>query len=296
VIDPGGPRREGAAEAGSRAPANAANSARVNRAQVLRLLQEAGQLTRPELVRLTGLTAGSISNVVRDLVELRLVAPTGATAPRRISEAGMAAALLGLDPSWNRVLAVHQGVSRLRLAATDLGGDLLVTDELDLKRGLSWQWTVGRIGDRLLALVRRQGWDPTQIRGVGVGAVGLVDARTGTVRAAPNLGWKDVPLRSALPWPVAVRNNVHAMALGDKRFGGLGDPDAVYVYVGTGIGSGILSRGSVMGGVPGAAALALDEFVFNPAAPLLAQRAEAWERSAPPPLFEPVGQPGAAPR
>ena len=96
-----------------------------------------------------------------------------------------------------------------------------------------------------------------QIRGVGVGAVGLVDAESGTVRAAPNLGWADVPLRAmlgdSLGWPVVVRNNVHGMAAGEVRFAGVPEQDAVYLYVGTGIGSGIIMGGRVHEGVHGAA-------------------------------------------
>jgi glucokinase len=77
------------------------------------------------------------------------------------------------------------------------------------------------------------------------------------VRAAPNLGWLDVPLaallREALHLPVLIRNNVHAMAAGEVRFAGVGERNAVYVYVGTGIGAGIIIDGRVHEGMHGAA-------------------------------------------
>lgn len=50
-----------------------------------------------------------------------------------------------------------------------------------------------------------------------------------------------------------VRNNVHAMAVGECRFAGVVVRHAVYVYVGTGIGSGIIADGRVQGGAHGAA-------------------------------------------
>lgn len=232
-------------------------AARQNRAAVLEAVQRAGSMSRPRLVESTGLTPATISNVVRDLVEWRLVRATGELAPRRKAVAGAPSPLLGLDSSWHRVLSVHQGVSRILLGGHDLAGHVLVSQELPGIRGEGLQALIGRVADGLRRLVRQQGWAREQVRGVGVGAVGLVDPESGGIRAAPNLRWTDVPLRqkleSALEWPVVVRNNVHAMAVGECRFAGVVERHAVYVYVGTGIGSGIIADGRVQGGAHGAA-------------------------------------------
>lgn len=238
-------------------PANATWSGRINRAQVLRTIRDRKTTSRPELSRLTGLTPATISNVVRDLVRLRLVSVTGETAPRRQFEAGAPAALLGIDRTWHRILAVHQGVSRLRIAAADIAGDLLVKEDLPVVPSETWGATADRIAAALRKLVATSRWRYAQVRGVGVGAVGLVDPTSGVVRAAPNLGWRDAALRQRLeahlPWPVIVRNNVHAMALGEQRLGGLDSDLGIYVYVGTGIGSAILVTGELLSGAHGAA-------------------------------------------
>lgn len=238
-------------------PANAVNSGRSNRALVLAEVQRRGAVSRAQLSRVTGLTPASITNVVRDLVELRLLTDTGRPVPRRRPGAGAPSTLIELDLGWHRVLAVHQGVSRIRLGACDLAGNLLKAEELPVVAGEAWSSTMVRIADGLQRLVAVQGWQPAQVRGVGVGAVGLVDPMTGVVRAAPNLGWFDVPLRGylehALGLPVVVHNNVHAMAVGERRQGGLTEENAIYVYVGTGIGSGIVAAGRVFGGAHGSA-------------------------------------------
>jgi predicted NBD/HSP70 family sugar kinase len=238
-------------------PANAAWSARVNRAQVLRLVLDRGTISRPELARLTGLTTGTISNAVRDLIQLRLLQVTGSTVPRRQAEAGAPARLLALDRDWYRVLAVHQGVSRLSVAATDISGRLRVRRSLPLDANEGWEATADRVAASLRELVVESGWEERQVPGVGVGAVGLVDPSSGAVREAPNVGWKDAGLRQrleqALPWPVVVSNNVHAMALGEERLGELDSGLGIYVYVGTGIGSGIIFAGQLLGGAHGAA-------------------------------------------
>jgi len=93
---------------------------------------------------------------------------------------------------------------------------------------------------------------------VGAGVAGQVDAEAGVVRSAPNLGWTDVPLRAhleeALGLPVRVANDVRAITWGVWQHGaGEGIDDLVVVFVGTGIGGGIVSDGAVLEGHQGLA-------------------------------------------
>lgn len=92
----------------------------------------------------------------------------------------------------------------------------------------------------------------------GVGVAGQVDTNTGLVRSAPNLGWTDVPLRTRLEdrlgLPVTVANDVRAITWGVWRHGaGQGTDDLVVVFVGTGIGGGVVSEGQVLNGHQGLA-------------------------------------------
>jgi glucokinase len=79
----------------------------------------------------------------------------------------------------------------------------------------------------------------------GVGVAGQCLGTTGTVLNAPNLGWRDVPLgeplRAALGLEVRVVNDLSAAAWGERRFGAArGVDDAVLVFVGSGVGSGLI--------------------------------------------------------
>lgn len=83
------------------------------------------------------------------------------------------------------------------------------------------------------------------VTAVGVGAAGFVDASRSVVLFAPNLAWRDEPLREELQnrigLPVAVENDANAMAWAEYRFGaGRGHHDVVCVTVGTGIGGGLV--------------------------------------------------------
>jgi glucokinase len=88
---------------------------------------------------------------------------------------------------------------------------------------------------------------------VGIGAAGFIDADRSKVLFAPNLAWRDEPLRdevqAMLDLPVVVENDANAAAWAEHRFGaGKGEPDLVCVTVGTGIGGGIVLGGSLYRG------------------------------------------------
>ncbi len=98
-----------------------------------------------------------------------------------------------------------------------------------------------------------------EIEAVGIGAAGLVDEKRSRVNFAPNLGWRDEPLRlaveSEINLPVVVENDANAAAWGEYRFGaGRGTEYLVTITVGTGIGAGIIIDGNLYRGRWGAAA------------------------------------------
>jgi glucokinase len=89
--------------------------------------------------------------------------------------------------------------------------------------------------------------------GVGVGVAGQVVRQTGRVRYAPNLDWHEVPLQqdlqAALGIPVMVTNDVRAATLGEWHYGaGRGCDDFICIFVGTGVGGGIVSGGRMLTG------------------------------------------------
>lgn len=100
--------------------------------------------------------------------------------------------------------------------------------------------------------------DGTSITAIGIGAAGQIDRKAGVVVDAPNLGVKDMPLGDILGKqfgvPVAVGNDVEVAALGEYIYGaGQGFSNFVCVFVGTGIGSGIVQNGHMYTGLTGTA-------------------------------------------
>jgi glucokinase len=94
---------------------------------------------------------------------------------------------------------------------------------------------------------------PRSLAGVGIGAPGALDPSTGTVREAPNLRWRDVPLakiiKRKLDKDVVVDNDVRAAAFGEYKLGaGRGAHDLLALWIGTGIGGGIILHGRLLHG------------------------------------------------
>ena len=97
------------------------------------------------------------------------------------------------------------------------------------------------------------------VTAVGVGAAGFVDEAGATVLFAPNLAWRNEPLKarltSRLDLPVLVDNDANTGAWAESRFGaGRGARNVVMVAVGTGIGGGIVLEGRLFRGSFGLAA------------------------------------------
>ncbi len=93
---------------------------------------------------------------------------------------------------------------------------------------------------------------------IGVGAAGQIDRKVGVVVDAPNLGVKDMHLADILgnqfSKPVRVGNDVEVAALGEYIYGsGRGFNNFVCLFVGTGIGSGIVQNGRLYTGLTGTA-------------------------------------------
>jgi glucokinase len=98
-----------------------------------------------------------------------------------------------------------------------------------------------------------------EVDAAGLGAAGFVDAARSTVLFAPNLAWRNEPLRAAVEQrtglPVVVENDANAAAWGETRFGaGHGQPFTVTLTVGTGLGGGVVLGGQLIRGAFGAAA------------------------------------------
>lgn len=99
-----------------------------------------------------------------------------------------------------------------------------------------------------------------EVEAIGIGAAGWIDAKRSTVLFAPNLAWRNEPLREEIARhvtvPVVVENDANVAAWAEFQFGAAADADESMVLytVGTGIGGGIVLGGELVRGAHGIAA------------------------------------------
>lgn len=226
---------------------------RHNRALVLRTIRERPAVSRVELARLTNLSGPTISAVVSELRDARLVREDGLGR----STGGRRATSLRIVEDAGYILAVDLARHRTRVAITDLNAAILyqvsapTNDAADAWANL--RWLEDLIGAVLAGQLGQAG-SYTHLFGIGVGAPGPLRTTTGTILAPTNLGhWHNLPLRSALEKrfgvPVRVDNDANACALAQRWLGaGRGLRDFVYVAAGSGIGAGIVIDGELYRG------------------------------------------------
>lgn len=97
---------------------------------------------------------------------------------------------------------------------------------------------------------QREGGDRDQVAGVGIGAPGPLNRKSGILREAPNLGWRDFPLRrlvsEGLGLPATLDNDANCATYGEWWLGaGQGADTLVGITLGTGIGGGLVLNGEI---------------------------------------------------
>lgn len=156
-------------------------------------------------------------------------------------------------------IALDLGGTNLRVAAVGEDGALLLLHREQTAAREGPEPLIRRIQaaiDRIAADVSGSGG---VVRGVALGAPGIISIRDGTVVASPNLpGWRDVPLRdrvaAAVGLPVILENDANAAAYGEYwRGAGAGCQSMVLLSLGTGVGGGLVLSGELWRGADGMA-------------------------------------------
>ena len=277
---------------------------RLNRELVVALLRGHGEMTRADLTRATALTAQSVSNIVGDLEACGLIEPVA----KVYGGKGQPATPYRLRPAAGTGIGVHLDHGRLAGAVVDFGLAVIAEREevLPVHEPSAVARRIVRFVDALIgdARVARE-----SVWGVGLASPRLLDERVqhmdlleGSLWAAFGRFGLDARLAEASGLPLFVENDANAGALGELTFGsGRGLSEFCYLYLGRGLGCGIVSGGHLRRGAwgnageiglfplgPGPGAVALEQ-VLSVQGYEARRGEEAWLREAVPCLRWVVG-------
>ena len=153
-------------------------------------------------------------------------------------------------------LGIDLGGTKLQIGAVDTASTLLATRSVptDVQGGPAK--VLEQIVHLSKQLIDEQGGKP---RAIGIGLPGQVDPAEGIVRFAPNLNWHNVSIRDelqkALGAPVFITNDVRAATWGEWQAGsGKGYSNIACIFVGTGVGGGLVLDGKIVDGANNTAA------------------------------------------
>lgn len=236
----------------TRAPGSPSALRDLNRERAVTALRTNGQMTQADLVRVTGLSAATISTLVRELTTDGRVEVLEMPAGRR-------GRMLRLARERGLVIGIDLGHTHVRMALADLSRHVLseVLRPLDVDSSPPDALNaIVALGHGLLA---DAGADPDEVLGLGLGVPGPIDASGVAVSSESILpGWygTDIPAELKKRWdrPVLVENDANLGALGEFTWGAArGCSTAVYLTVGSGVGAGLVLDGKLFRGAEGSA-------------------------------------------
>ncbi|WP_228079154.1 ROK family transcriptional regulator [Streptomyces profundus] len=210
-------------------------------------------LSRVELAGATGLSAQTVSNICRRLLDHGLARETG----KKSSGTGKPRTLLQVSPEARFAVGVHLDPAVITYVVLDLLGRVVTRLRTPTPRVADPDHTLAGISASLQTLIEESGVPRERILGVGIAAPGPVDMSAGLVVDPPELeGWGRVPLRDFLSaetgLPVLLDKDVIAAATAEHWAGAATDTgNFLFFYLGTGSGMGLVVEDTVLRGVSG---------------------------------------------
>jgi glucokinase len=230
------------------APSRPSHLRQANARGLLYLLRTNNPCSKADLVRLSGLSAPTVSSGIAHLETLGLVEFVGDGE----SSGGRPPVMLRFNASHGYVVAADIGGSRLRMMLADLNGEIVTHWSTVLLKGQKTPDAVcALIQEGICVMCESSGVARSRLMNITAGAPGVTDVDTGVVISAPNLkDWNNVPLRELLSrethLPAIVENDTNLAAVGEYHRGAAKSVENfVFIAIGTGVGAGIFLRGQL---------------------------------------------------
>ncbi|MFI0739081.1 ROK family protein [Streptomyces sp. NPDC021100] len=237
---------------GVETPGSQSSLHRANLERVVRAVRRSGALTQAEIARTTGLSAATVSNIVRELKD------NGTVEVTPTSSGGRRARSVSLSGDAGIVVGVDFGHTHLRVAIGNLAHRVLAEEAEPLDVDASATQGLERAEHLVKTLIAATGIEPGKIIGVGLGVPGPID-ESGVLGSTAILpGWAGTnprdELATRLDVPVHVDNDANLGALGELVWGaGRGAADLAYIKVASGVGAGLVINGQIYRGPGGTA-------------------------------------------
>ena len=223
----------------------------INRRIVLNLIRTHQPISRADLARHSGLQRSTVSVIAEQLINERWITEgANGHTPR-----GRRPTFLHLNKERVGIIGINVRPVMTKVALADLDANFLAQDSLATPQDP--EEFVAELVPRVRKLMTARAG--LTCEGIGVSLPGRVDLVTKRLVFAPNLGWRDVdlktPLEKATKLPVELENAANSCALSEICFGrrAEGLRNLVVVTVSEGIGCGLILNHQLVQGTTGTA-------------------------------------------
>jgi predicted NBD/HSP70 family sugar kinase len=221
-----------------------------NRYNILNAIRIAGMVSRIDISKSLGLSKASLTGITSELIEEGLVIEKQPGA----FQVGRRPMLLAINPDGAYAVGVSITISRVQAVIINFQAEVKVAHAVSLGGDrYDPKALVKKIATAVAGCIKKSGFDPTQIAGVGVSVPGLVDAASGIVRYLPNYGWTDVAfremLRERIGFETFIDNDANNVTIAEHWFGeGCGADNLLVIIIENGIGAGCVLNGQLVRG------------------------------------------------
>ena len=212
------------------------------------MLRDTGSCSRADLVRASGLSAPTVTNVVKDLLKKNLIEPLG----EGESSGGRPPDMIRFKAERGCILAIEITASRILYLLANLNGEEIDTHEMSLaKQKTTPEAICGYIADAIRLLLGRQKMMKDQLLIVVAGVPAITNVDEGIVLSISTLQqWRSVPFRTMLSkvvaCPVIVENDTNLASQGERFFGAAKqETNFIFISIGANVSAGIILNGNI---------------------------------------------------
>lgn len=234
---------------------------------VLRTVYETGPISRVKVARNLNLTRATVTIIIKKLKELDLILEVGkgSSTDRR----GRREVLLAVNPEAGFVLSAHIALSYFSVGILDLMGKVIEKESRSFQINSSPQSVLAPISEIFHKIIAKHNIQKQKIFGVVVAIPGVINYKEGFVREITLKGWQGFELKKYLEdqfdVKVLIENDVKTYTMGEFYFGtGMHINNMVCLWLGDGIGAGIINNGKLIRGVTSSAGeIGFNEFILE---------------------------------
>lgn len=220
-----------------------------NLLDIIKVIRKSGTVTKPEIAKQTNLTAVTAHNFICELIEMKVVNEVGCSK----SNGGRKAALYGLNDNFGYIIGQNLGRRYITTTICDINLKVLYKNKVECYLN-QYDITMNRMLSEIVEAISLMKLDAKDCHGIGITLPGQVNHESGVVINLLNASnWTNIPIKSIVESKIGIETHVdndnNATAIAAKWLNIVRDAaDAVFITISDGVGTGVLSKGSLFYG------------------------------------------------